>query len=318
MTHSPIQRRGFLKAALAGTAALSAGRMLPALAHDHGEQALITRAIPSTGERLPVIGLGTNAYGVSTPEELAPLREVLRDMSGLGGTVIDTADAYGRSEDVIGELLAELGNRDEYFLATKTPIRGDIPEVDAAIQSCLDRLRVERLDLLQVHNLHEIDRQVPYFIAAKEDGRVRYIGASVSSPQQYEGFIAAMQRHPFDFIQVNYSIDDRGAAERILPLAEERGMAVLINMPLGGRRGAASTFARVSGRELPDWAADIDARSWAQVFLKYVVSHPTVTAAIPGTTRTRHLLDNQAAGRGRLPDAALRGEIERYWDALPS
>ncbi|MCC5862990.1 MAG: aldo/keto reductase [Gammaproteobacteria bacterium] len=317
--HDPsLRRRGFLKAALAGTTALAAGRMLPALAHEHASSATITRAIPSTGEQLPVIGLGTNAYGVQTPEDLAPLREVLRDMSRLGGTVIDTAHAYGRSEEVIGDLLEELGNRDEYFLATKTPIRGDIPDVNVAIRTCLERLRVSQLDLLQVHNLHEIDRQVPYFLAAREAGLTRYIGASVSSPQQYADFIAAVRRHPFDFVQVNYSIDDRGAAERILPMAEDHGMAVLINMPFGGRRGAAGVFARVADRPLPEWAAEIDAESWAQVFLKYVVSHPAVTAAIPGTTRLRHLLDNQAAGRGRLPDESLRRDIERYWDALPS
>lgn len=318
MSDHTIRRRGFIKAALAGSTALAAGKLLPALADEHGASRLITRAVPSTGEQLPVIGLGTNAYSVQTAEEMAPLREVLRDMSRLGGTVIDTAHAYGRSEEVIGELLEGLGNRDEYFLATKTPIRGEIADVNVAIQTCLGRLRVSQLDLLQVHNLHEMDRQVPYFVAAKEQGLTRYIGASVSSPGQYEGFIDAMRRHPFDFVQVNYSIDDRGAAERILPLAEERGLAVLINMPFGGRRGAASTFARVADRPLPDWAADMDAESWAQVFLKYVVSHPAVTAAIPGTTRVRHLLDNQAAGRGRLPDAALRREIERYWDALPS
>lgn len=318
MRDHSIHRRRFIRAALAGTTALAAGPVLPALAEAAAPSTLITRAIPSTGEALPVIGLGTNAYGVQTTEEMAPLREVLRDMSRLGGTVIDTAHAYGRSEEVIGELLEELGNRDDYFIATKTPIRGEIPDVDAAIRTCLERLRVSQLDLLQVHNLHEIDRQVPYFMAAREQGLTRYIGASVSSPAQYEGFIGAMERHPFDFIQVNYSIDDRGAAERILPMAEDLGFAVLINMPFGGRRGAASTFARVADRPLPDWAAEIDAESWAQVFLKYVVSHPAVTAAIPGTTRLRHLLDNQAAGRGRLPDAALRRDIERYWDALPS
>lgn len=309
------KRREFLKAGLAGSAALAASVALPADAFAATQRDLILRPIPASGEQLPVIGLGTNAYGVDTAEEMAPLREVLREMPQLGGTLVDTAHVYGRSEEVIGEIVEDLGNRDELFIATKTPIRGEMPDVQAAIDECFRRLRMDTLDLLQVHNLHEIERQVPYFIAEKERGRVRYIGASTSSEVQYEDFIAAMRRHPFDFIQVNYSIDDRASAERILPLARELGMAVLINMPFGGRRGAAGTFSRVANRPLPDWADEIDAASWAQVFLKYVVSHPAVTAAIPGTTRPTHLADNQAAGRGRLPDTDLRREIERYWDA---
>lgn len=316
MTRHTLKRREFLKAGLSGSAALAAGVALPAGAFAATQRDLILRSIPATGEQLPVIGLGTNAYGVATAEEMAPLREVLREMPRLGGTLVDTAHVYGRSEKVIGEIVEALGNRDELFIATKTPLRDEIPDVPDAIEECFRRLRVDMIDLLQVHNLHEIDRQVPYFVAEKERGRVRYIGASTSSHGQYDDFIAAMRRHPFDFIQVNYSIDDRDSAERILPLARELGMAVLINMPFGGRRGAAGTFSRVGNRPLPDWADEIDAASWAQVFLKYVVSHPAVTAAIPGTTRPSHLLDNQAAGRGRLPDAELRREIERYWDAL--
>ncbi len=311
-----VDRRRFLSTGLAGVSALLGSNAVTRVAMADATGALILRTIPTSGEQLPVIGLGTNAYGVSTDEEMAPLREVLREMPRLGGTLVDTAHVYGRSEEVIGELVEDLGNRDDLFIATKTPIRGEIPDVGEAIQECFRRLRVDMIDLLQVHNLHEIDRQVPYFIAEKERGRVRYIGASTSSQDQYEDFIAAIRRHPFDFIQVNYSIDDRASAERILPLARELGMAVLINMPFGGRRGAASTFGRVADRPLPDWADEIDAASWAQVFLKYVVSHPAVTAAIPGTTRPSHLTDNQAAGRGRLPDADLRREIERYWDTL--
>ncbi len=316
--HQRVDRRKILSVGLAGVSALlvTKGATQVALAGATGDS--ILRTIPSSGEQLPVIGLGTNAYGVSTAEEMAPLREVLREMPRLGGTLVDTAHVYGRSEEVIGEIVEDLGNRDELFIATKTPIRGEMPDVQGAIDECFRRLRVDTLDLLQVHNLHEIDRQMPYFVAEKERGRVRYIGASTSSQEQYEDFIAAMRRHPFDFIQVNYSIDDRASAERVLPLARELGMAVLINMPFGGRRGAVGTFSRVANRPLPEWTDEIDAASWAQVFLKYVVSHPAVTAAIPGTTRPSHLADNQAAGRGRLPDAELRSEIERYWDTLES
>lgn len=317
MTQSRIGRRELIKSSLLATAALAGGRPLAGLAAAHEAQALIRKAIPSTGELLPVIGLGTNAFGVTGTEELAAVREVLAQMSGLGGTIIDTAQAYGLSEQVIGRTLEELGNRDQYFVATKTPIRGEIPDIQAALDRSFTDLRTERIDLLQVHNLHETAAQLPYFIRAKEAGRVRYIGLSTSTEEQHPAFIEAMKAWPLDFIQVNYSIDDRVAAREILPLAAERKMAVLVNIPFGGRRNAAGTFARVSGRELPDWAAAIDATSWAQVFLKYVVSHPAVTAAIPGTTRLRNLKDNQAAGRGRLPDAELRREIERYWDALP-
>ena len=316
MIRNTLKRRAFLRAGLTGSAALAAGVAVPARAFAAAQREAILRPIPSSGELLPVIGLGTNAYGVDTEGAKAPLREVLRTMPGLGGSVVDTAEVYGTSEEVIGELVAEIGNRDELFIATKTPIRGEIPDVQAAIDDCFAKLQVQTMDLLQVHNLHEIDRQIPYFLRMRESGRVRYIGASTSSAQQYTDFIAAMRRHPLDFIQVNYSIDDRASAEKILPLAEELGMAVLINMPFGGRRGAASTFSRVANRPLPDWAGDIDAESWAQVFLKYVVSHPAVTAAIPGTTSASHLHDNQAAGHGRLPDPALRREIEHYWDTL--
>jgi aryl-alcohol dehydrogenase-like predicted oxidoreductase len=318
MTYSRIGRRDLIKSSLLASAALAGGRPLAALAAAHEALAPIRKAIPSTGELLPVIGLGTNQYGVTDPAGLASVREVLDQMAGLGGTVIDTAQGYGLSEQVIGQTLAELGNRDAYFLATKTPIRGEIPDMQAALDRSFTDLRTDRIDLLQVHNLHETAAQMPYFIKAKQAGRVRYIGMSTSTEEQHPAFIEAMRTYPLDFIQVNYSIDDRVAARQILPLAQERRMAVLVNIPFGGRRNAASIFGRVSGRELPGWAADIDATSWAQVFLKYVVSHPAVTAAIPGTTRLRNVRDNQAAGRGRLPDADLRREIERYWDALPS
>jgi aryl-alcohol dehydrogenase-like predicted oxidoreductase len=284
-----------------------------------GAQALapITKAIPSTGEMLPVIGLGTNAYSVNTPEQMAPLREVLARMPKLGGKLIDTARAYGRSEAVIGELLQTIGNRNEYFLATKTPIGGDFSNPQEVLEVSFRALRVDRIDLVQIHNLAGLDAMMPVLEKAKVAGRVRYIGMSTSTDDQYEGQMAAMRRYPFDLIQVDYSIANRSAAGSVLGLAQERKMGVLINVPFGGRgRGAASTFSRVSGRPLPDFASEIDATSWAQVFLKYVVSHPAVTAVIPGTTQTRNLEDNQGAGRGRLPDAAMRRRIEQFWDSL--
>ena len=308
-----LSRRNYLKANLAAGLALA---MPPALARDSKKLPLITRPIPSSGERLPVVGLGTNQYSVETPEEMDQLQEVLASMAQLGGSVIDTARVYGRAEVVIGELLARMGNRDDYFIATKTPIRGELGDPDTELQTSFDQLGVDTLDLMLIHNLHGLDELMPAYVRWKEEGRIRYIGMSTSTEDQYVEQMAGMRRFPLDFIQVDYSINNRNAAEEILPLAEELGIAVMINVPFGGRRNAASTFSRVEGRELPEWAAEFDAESWAQVFLKYVVSHPAVTVVIPGTTRVRHMIDNQGAARGRLPDAELRREIERYWDSL--
>ena len=309
-------RRDAVKTGIAAAAGAALARPAAVLAQDIFDKPLITKPIPSTGERLPVIGIGTNAYGVETDEELAPLREVLTRLPELGGKVIDTAHAYGRSEQVIGRLTDEIGNRDRLFLATKTPIRGDVSDPEAALAGAFERLRTDVIDLVQIHNLHGTDVLMPAFLAAKEAGRIRYIGMSTSTDDQYEGLMAAMRRYPLDFVQVDYSLGNRTSADSVLRLAEERGLAVLANTPFGGRRNAASVFATVRDVSLPDWASEIDASSWAQVFLKYVVSHPVITAAIPGTTQLRHLLDNQGAARGRLPDAALRREMERFWDGL--
>ncbi len=311
-----MSRRDYLKAKLAAGALLAMPAGL-AFAQDAGAGAPITKPIPSTGERLPVIGLGTNQFSVDTPEEMGALREVLEAMSGLGGTVIDTARVYGRAEVVIGELLTAAGNRDRWFVASKTPIRGELRDPDVELQTSFDQLRVDRLDLMLIHNMHGLDALMPAFLRWKEEGRIRYIGMSTSTETQYAAQMEAMRRYPLDFIQVDYSIGNRGAADEMLPLAQERGIAAMINVPFGGRgAGAASTFSRVADRALPDWAAEFDARSWAQVFLKYVVSHPAVNVAIPGTIRARHVIDNQGAGRGRLPDADMRRRIEAYWDSL--
>ena len=306
-------RREVLAAGLAGAVALALGR-----GADAGEAAaageLITRPVPSTGERLPVIGLGTNAYGVSDPVEYAARREVLEQMPSLGGTVVDTAYGYGDSELVIGRALKELGNRDALFLATKTPMRGELTDPVALVEESFRRLQVDVLDLVQVHNLHGLDAFMPVLLEMKAAKRIRYVGMSTSSDAQYPAFLEGLARYPVDFLQVDYSVGNRTAAEKILPFAQEKGIAVLVNMPLGGRRGP--MFGQVKDREVPDWAKEADIHSWAQFFLKYVVSHPAVTCAIPGTTKVKHLLDNQQAGRGRLPDAAMRKRMEEYWDAV--
>ena len=317
MHGSRVSRRAAVKAGAAAALGLALGRTRPLGAQGGQNLPLITKPIPSTGEQLPVIGLGTNAYSVNTPEQMAPLRDVLQRMGQLGGTVIDTARAYGRSEAVIGELVEGLGTRKQFFLATKTPIGGDFSSPDAVLDVSFKALRADVIDLMQIHMMAGLKEMMPVFDKAKAAGRIRYIGISTSSDNQYDALLAAMKTYPLDFVQVDYSIDNRNAAESVLALAQERKVGVLINVPFGGRgRGAASTFARVKGRELPDWAAEFDASSWAQVFLKYIVSHPAVTVTIPGTTQVRNLEDNQAAGRGRLPDAAMRRRIEQYWDSL--
>ena len=183
------------------------------------------------------------------------------------------------------------------------------------IEASFRRLAVETIDLVQVHNLHGLKAFMPLLLELKAAKRIRYVGMSTSRDEQYERLLDSLARYPVDFVQVDYSIGNRNAAERVLPFAQDKGLAVLINMPFGGRRDR-NLFPQVRGRALPDWAAEADVGSWAQFFLKYVVSHPAVTCAIPGTTKVAHLEDNQAAGRGRLPDAAMRARMESFWDAL--
>ena len=304
-------RRSLLKGVLA-----VAGASRLASAAEPSAQALIQRVIPSSGERIPVVGIGTNAYDVESSEDLATRKEVLREFPALGGRVIDTARGYGRSEAVIGQLLAELGNRDRYFIATK-PVSA--PQAEALINRQLidesfTSLRVKVIDLMQVHSLVRFDDLMPLLREYKQEKRIRYIGATTAAPRQHKEFIEVMRSQPLDFVQVDYSIANRAAAQDLLPLAQDRGMAVLNNVPLGGRN--TSLFPRVAGRKLPDWAAEFGATTWAQFMLKYNLSHPAITAVIPGTTTPEYLRDNQAAGRGVLPDAAMRRRMEQYWDAL--
>ncbi len=300
-----------------GALAGAAGLIAPVFGAGSDKSAgdAITRAIPATGEKLPVIGLGTNNYSPTTPEERATRREVLEKMPSLGGTVVDTAPAYRQSEVVLGELMAELANREMFFLATKvTAPQGDAKRGADMIAESFRRLRTDRFDLMQVHNLDGVDVLMPALLEGKKARKFRYIGITTSNTDAHGRMAEYMRAHPLDFIQVDYSIDNRAAAERVLPLAQERKFAVLVNMPLGGRRDG-NLLRRLGDKPLPAWAADIDATSWAQVLLKYVVSHPAVTCAIPGTTRLTHLVDNQQAGRGRLPDAAMRKRMEEWWDA---
>lgn len=309
-SHDGFQRRAILAGgALAGAAAMLPSGAIAATARP------ILKTIPASGERLPVIGVGTNAFGVADSAEIAARREVLAKLPELGGSLIDTAQSYGTSEAVIGEQVAGIGNRAKLFLATKTAMGADYSSPAAVIDRSFAALRTERIDLLQIHNLAGVEQLMPALLDYKKRGRVGYVGITTSTDNQYPGLIAALERYPFDFVQVDYSIDNRSAEQAVLPLAQRKRLAVITNMPLGGRRGA-NLITRSAGKPLPPWAGEIGVTTWAQYFLKYNVSHPAVTAAIPGTTKLRHLEDNQQAGRGVLPDAMMRRRMEDYWTSI--
>ncbi|MGH8178203.1 MAG: aldo/keto reductase [Steroidobacter sp.] len=313
-----LSRRQILKLGALASVGSMLGRPAVGAESNADLSPVITRPVPSSGEQLPVIGLGTNNYSVTSPEDLAMRREVLRRMPELGGTVVDTAPAYGKSEEVIGQLVSELGNRSKLFLATKvTAANNDAAAGRAMLEASFRRLRTDRIELIEVHNLTGTEVLLPILEEFKAGKRIRYLGVTTSNDAQHPATAGVLRKHRLDFVQVNYSIDDRESAQTLLPVAQERGVAVLLNMPFGGRRGS-NLFTRVAGRPLPSWAADLDVASWAQFFLKYAVSHPAVTCAIPGTTKLSHLEDNQRAGRGRMPDAGMRKRMEKFWDELPS
>jgi aryl-alcohol dehydrogenase-like predicted oxidoreductase len=308
LSSAKLSRREFLAAGAGAAAGTLLSGCLRA-AGDGVSDRLITKAIPQSGERLPVIGLGTDAFRVEDRDEISA---EIRRMSELRGSVIDTAAAYGDSEALIGDALASLGLRERMFLATKLVASGGFSGAVGAesFARSLARLKTQHLDLLQVHNLNGVATLIPLMQEWKKAKRIRYIGVTTSRVSQHAELLTVMRSYPLDFIQVDYSLGNRDAAGAVLPLAIERKLAVLVNLPFG----RSSLFARAAGRTLPAWAADIDVKSWAQYFLKYVVSHPAVTCAIPGSTKVSHLEDNQGAGRGRLPDAAMRRKMEEDWD----
>ena len=300
-------RRDVLKAGVAAGMLAS----LPATVSGQSGN-VITKAIPSTGERIPVSGLGTNQFGRTEYENV---RDVIARMHEMGGTVIDTAAGYGDSEAAIGQALAELGLADEMFIATKFNAPGGRgPGGMESIERSFERLRMDRVDLMFIHSINSVEPMMAELISLKESGRARYIGITTVSRQAHPQMMQYMRDYPIDFIQIDYSLGNRAAATDVFPLAIEREIAVMPAVPF--RVGRNSLFSMVGGRELPDWAAEIGAASWAQVFLKYCVSHPAVTVAIPGTDDVEHLEDNQSAGLGTLPDAAMRERIENYWDQI--
>ena len=286
---SPLQAQG--------TAAASQGRMQ-------------ARTIPSSGERLGIIGCGTwQTFDVGSAEaDRQRLAEVLGVLFDAGGSVVDSSPMYGRSEAVAGDLLTGLRAHDRAFVATKVWTRG----ADAGVRQMEESMRLlqhPRIELMQIHNLLDWRTHLKTLRAWKEAGRIKYLGITHYTVSAFDELEAIMRAEKLDFLQLNYSLDDRAAEARLLPLAAERGIAVLINQPFGG----GGLLRTVAATPLPPWAAEIGCASWAQVLLKYVVSHPAVTCAIPGTSRPQHMRDNAAAGMGALPDEAMRRRMVAYW-----
>ncbi|MCL4814816.1 MAG: aldo/keto reductase [Vicinamibacteraceae bacterium] len=284
---------------------------------------LMTRPIPSSGEQLPVVGLGSSATfsQVARSEDIAGLREVMKAMLDGGATVFDTAPSYGASEEVAGRIAAEIGATEKVFWATKVNVvpRGGGPSADPAaakaqIDRSFERLKKSKIDLIQVHNLADVPTQLGILKDLKAQGRVRYIGVTTTSERQYEQLASVMKSEPIDFIGVDYAVDNREVETTILPLAKERKIAVMVYVPFGRTR----LFRRVADRALPDWAAEFDAKSWAQFFLKFVLAHPAVTVVTPATSQAKHMIDNLGAATGRLPDEALRKRMVELVDSLPS
>jgi aryl-alcohol dehydrogenase-like predicted oxidoreductase len=292
---------------ISGTAA---GLLLPIGARAASESsAVITRAIPSSGEKLPVIGLGSwQTLDVDLrPDTGKQLGDVLSQFVKLGGRVIDSSPMYGKSEEVIGTLATERGLHDKLFLATKVWTRGK----EAGIQSMersMSRLQTKRIDIMQVHNLVDAATHLATMREWKAQGRLGYIGITHYSASAFAEVEKVMRAEELDFLQINYSIMEREAEERILPLAQDRHVAVLINRPFGG----GDLFSRVRAKPLPEWAAEFDCRSWAQYFLKWIVGHPAVTCAIPATSNLGHLEDNMRAAVGRLPDGNARRKMIEF------
>jgi len=310
-----LSRRQMIKlgAVVGAAAAIEPRRLLGRVFPEKLSAAPRTRVIPSSGEALPVVGIGTaRRYDVATTEaERDPLKQTLSVFRELGGKVIDTAPSYGNAETVVGDLVRDLGFRDELFLATKVRAEG-LDQGLAEIEQSFERLHTDSIDLIQVHNLVDVDTQLGTLRDLKAAGRIRYVGMTTSSSRQHETFADVMRRETLDFIQVDYSLSSREAADVILPLAADRGMAVLVNLPYARAR----LFSAVGDRPLPDWAAEFDCGSWGQFFLKYILGDPAVTCVIPGTATPEYARDNMGAAFGGLPDASMRRRMEAFYDDL--
>ncbi len=297
-------RRRELLGALAGLALMDAAS---------ASQAMRARAIPSSGEKLPVIGAGTwQSFDVGGDAAArAPLKEVLRVLFAGGGRVVDSSPMYGSSESVLGDLCSELGICAPLFLATKVWARGRVAG-QSEMQRSIERMRAGRMDLMQVHNLLDVETHTKTLREWKAAQRVRYIGIThytASAHAQVERWLKTRQ---YDFLQINYSLAEPESERTVLPLAAQLGVAVIVNRPFA----TGGMFRRVRGKPLPPWAAELGIASWAQYFLKWIVAHPAVTCAIPATGNPVHMQDNLAAGTGAMPDAAQRRRMAQYYASL--
>jgi aryl-alcohol dehydrogenase-like predicted oxidoreductase len=268
--------------------------------------ALLTRVIPSSGEKLPVIGLGTwQAFTVDvTSDNRRQLGDVLTLFVKLGGRLIDTSPMYGRAEEVIGDLTTALGIQDKIFLASKIWTRGKKNGIKSMERS-MALLRAKRIDLMQVHNLVDVQTQLATLHEWKAQGRIRYLGITHYEAGAFADVEKIVRSEKLDFVQINYSLMEREAEEGLLPLAQERGVAVIVNRPFGG----GDLFSRTRSKRLPDWASEFDCQSWAHFFLKWIIANPAITCAIPATDKPSHLEDNMKGGIGRLPDAKMRQQM---------
>jgi aryl-alcohol dehydrogenase-like predicted oxidoreductase len=313
-----VTRRDWLKyTAAVGTALSLKTRLLEA--QEVGT--LIRRPIPATGEELPIVGLGSSATfrSVANDDDISALREVLDALYDNGGRVFDTAPGYGASEEVAGQIVQNLGIEDDLFWATKVNVaRGggsaDPAAARAQIEASFERVGKTPIDLIQVHNLGDVPTQLGILRELKDQGRVRYIGVTTTDGDEYDDISAIMRNDPIDFIGIDYAVDNREAANVVLPLAQDRGIAVLNYAPFGRTR----LWRRVSGRDVPGWAQEFGAQTWAQFFIKYVAAHPAITVVTPATSRPTNMIDNLGGGVGALPDEATRRRMAELVDALPS
>ncbi len=314
-----LTRRDCLKLAIAA----GASSALPSSVLAAFDSAtLITRAIPKTGEKLPIVGLGSSATfrQVAQTEDVTALGEVLQVLVENGGTVFDTAPSYGASEEVSGQIAHDAGITDKLFWATKVNALGrgepgpaDPAKVSAQLEQSFERARKDPIDLIQVHNLADLPTQMAAIQELKEAGRIRYVGTTATNPRRDADLEQAMKDYPIDFIGVDYAVDNRRAADRILPLAQDLGIATLIYVPFGRTR----LFSRTAGMPVPEWAQEFGATTWAQFFIKYVAAHPATTCVTPATSKAKHMLDNVAAAYGELPDPAALRKMEELIDGLP-
>ena len=304
---------------------LTAGTGL-ALALDRAQllaqQKLVMRAIPSTGEQVPIVGLGSSATfsQVAKAADVAAIGAVMKALVDGGGTVFDTAPGYGASEEVSGRVVNDLGLADKIFWATKLNVAGfgmGVADAGAArkqIETSFSRVKKAKIDLIQVHNLGDVPTQLPILKELKQQGRIRYIGVTTTFDQQYQDLVDIMKREPLDFVGIDYAVYAREAEQTILPLAQERKIGVLAYQPFGRTR----LWNRVGDRPVPDYAKEFDATTWAQFFIKFVASHPAITVVTPATSQAKNMMDNLGGGRGRMPDAEMRKRMVATIEALPA